>query len=149
MLSFQLCSGFKSGDPFPQCAHWGLPLKGAAPCGARESWSTPLAPLLGELASDSETEGSPWLRNCQWGKEWSVLRSVFSTLLYSLLWRPLRRFAPLPLRGAAPCGAGVRGRGMRIPTTSLRTGLGMTVVGGGWLRRFLLRTMLKSARRLK
>ena len=33
VLSFQLCSGFESGDPFPQCAHWGLPLKGAAPCG--------------------------------------------------------------------------------------------------------------------
>ena len=26
--------------------------------------STPLAPLLGELSSASETEGSPWLRNC-------------------------------------------------------------------------------------
>ena len=58
VLSFQLCSGFESGDPFPQCAHWGLPLRGAAPCGAGESWSAPLAPLLGELASVSETEGS-------------------------------------------------------------------------------------------
>ena len=42
-----------------------------------------------------------------------------------------------------------RRKGMRIPTTSLRTGLGMTVVGEGGLRRFILRIMPKSARRLK
>ena len=36
VLSFPVCTGFESGDPFPQCAHWGLPLKGAAPCGARD-----------------------------------------------------------------------------------------------------------------
>ena len=29
-LSFPFCSYRCSGDPFPQCAHWGLPLKGAA-----------------------------------------------------------------------------------------------------------------------
>ena len=44
VLSFPLCSVSESGDPFPQCAHWGLPLKGAALCGAG------LAPLKGELA---------------------------------------------------------------------------------------------------
>ena len=30
VLSFRLCLCRYSGDPFPQCAHWGLPLKGAA-----------------------------------------------------------------------------------------------------------------------
>ena len=30
VLSFLPCSCLYSGDPFPQCAHWGLPLKGAA-----------------------------------------------------------------------------------------------------------------------
>ena len=34
VLSFSVCTEFESGDPFPQCAHWGLPLRGAAPCGA-------------------------------------------------------------------------------------------------------------------
>ena len=30
VLSFRLCLCRYSCDPFPQCAHWGLPLKGAA-----------------------------------------------------------------------------------------------------------------------
>ena len=30
VLSFLPCSCLYSGDPFPQCAHWGLPLVGAA-----------------------------------------------------------------------------------------------------------------------
>ena len=68
-------------------------------------FTTPLAPLLGELSSVSETEGSPWLRDCQWGKEWSALRPVFSGLHRILPRRPLRRFAPLPLKGAALRGS--------------------------------------------
>ena len=62
-------------------------------------WSPPLAPLLGELSSASETEGglappsgelssasetegSPWLGDCQWGKEWSgcVLSFLFCSM---------------------------------------------------------------------
>ena len=30
VLSFSVCTASDSGDPFPQCAHWGLPLRGAA-----------------------------------------------------------------------------------------------------------------------
>ena len=51
--------------------------------------SPPLAPLLGELSSASETEGSPWLRDCQWGKELSALRPVFSLLHRNPPRRPL------------------------------------------------------------
>ena len=124
VLSFQLCSVVNSGDPFPQCAHWGLPLKGAAPCGARGrahrprqrpagrgdlgsgAWSTPLAPLLGELSSDSETEGSPGLWECQWGKELSgcVLSFPFCSVSESGDPFPQCAHWGLPLRGAAPCG---------------------------------------------
>ena len=48
-----------------------------------------MAPVKGELSSASETEGSPWLRNCQEGKELSVLRSVFSLLHRVRVRRPL------------------------------------------------------------
>ena len=65
VLSFSVCTASDSGDPFPQCAHWGLPLRGAALRGAREFSSTPLAPPSGELSSDSETERVPWQRDCQ------------------------------------------------------------------------------------
>ena len=30
VLSFPACTVSDSSDPFPQCAHWGLPLRGAA-----------------------------------------------------------------------------------------------------------------------
>ena len=40
------------------------------------------------------------------GKRMVGVRSVFSGLHRVRARRPLRRFAPLPLRGAAPCGAG-------------------------------------------
>ena len=64
----------------------------------------PLAPLLGELASVSETEGSPGLCECRWGKELSALRAVFSALLRVRVWRPLSPVCALgtsPKRGSA------------------------------------------------
>ena len=48
----------------PVCALGTSPKRGSALRGEGFS-STPLAPLLGELSSASETEGSPWLRECQ------------------------------------------------------------------------------------
>ena len=80
--------------------------------------STPLAPLLGELSSDSETEGSPWLRDCQWGKEWAEVRSVFSGLLRDQVRRPLSPVCALgtsPKRGSALRGAGTRSPTMAAP----------------------------------
>ena len=54
-----------------------------------------MAPLLGELSSASETEGSPGLWECRWGKEWAVVRPVFSGLHRVPPRRPLRRFATM------------------------------------------------------
>ena len=81
-------------------------LTSAAPCGAR-AWSTPLAPLLGELASDSETEGSPGLWDCQWGKEWTHLVLSFPVCSVFESGDPFPQCAHwgLPLRGAALRGA--------------------------------------------
>ena len=61
-------SSLHTGDPFPQCAHWGLPLEGAALRGkglrlARLLLRALLAPLIGELAA-KPTEGLPELRYC-------------------------------------------------------------------------------------
>ena len=66
--------------------------------------STPLAPLLGELSSASETEGSPVSRDCRWGKELSALRPVFSGLHRVPPRRPLSPVCALgtsPKRGSA------------------------------------------------
>ena len=30
VLSFPVCTVSYPGDPFPQCAHWGLPLRGGS-----------------------------------------------------------------------------------------------------------------------
>ena len=71
---------------------------------SRRAESTPLAPLLGELSSVSETEGSPGLWDCQWGKELSALRPVFSALHRVRLRRPLSPVCALgtsPKRGSA------------------------------------------------
>ena len=68
-----------------------------------------MAPLLGELSSASETEGSPWLWDCQEGKEWSALRSVFSGLHRIL---PRRSLSPVCALGTSPKrGSALRGGG--------------------------------------
>ena len=89
----------------PVCALGTSPKRGSALRGGGLS-SPPLAPLLGEL-SPKVTEGSPWQRNCQEGKEMSALRPVFSLLLLSDSGDPFPQCAHwgLPLKGAAPCGA--------------------------------------------
>ena len=71
--------------------------------------STPLAPLLGELSSESETEGSPWLRECQWGKERAGWVLSFPLCSVSESGDPFPQCAHwgLPLKGAALCGAGL------------------------------------------
>ena len=77
-------------------------------------WSAPLAPLSGELSSVSETEGSPWLGECRLGKEWSVLRSVFSGLHRNLPRRPL---SPVCALGTSPKrGSALRGEGVVLKT---------------------------------
>ena len=55
-LSFAVCSRLNSGDPFPQCARWGLPLEWAALRDKGFRWAqrhprTPSAPLLGSEAA--------------------------------------------------------------------------------------------------
>ena len=69
--------------------------------------TTPLAPLLGELSSDSETEGSPWLSDCQWGKEWSGCALSFPVCSVSYPGDPFPQCAHwgLPLKGAALRGS--------------------------------------------
>ena len=46
-----------SGDPFPQCAHWGLPLRGAAPCGAEDYRPRPWLPLRGSCRAIARLRG--------------------------------------------------------------------------------------------
>ena len=79
------------------------------PKAARWVESTPLAPLLGELSSVSETEGSPGLRECQWGKELSGWFLSFPVCTATYLGDPLPQCAHwgLPLKGAALRGVGL------------------------------------------
>ena len=58
------------------------------------------------------------------GKRMVGVRSVFSGLHRVRVRRPLRRFAPLPLKGAAPCGAGVNPSGAprQLPLKGKPTG---------------------------
>ena len=44
VLSLALCSCHNSGDPFPQCAYWGLPLKGAELRGEGSTLGAPAPP---------------------------------------------------------------------------------------------------------
>ena len=91
VLSFSYWQFLYTGTPFPQCAHWGLPLVEAAlrgkDCGkdlgmVHSGCTAPLAPLLGELAAVRLTEGSPELKLEQKAKE-----SVY----------------PTPIVGDGPC----------------------------------------------
>ena len=88
----------------PVCTLGTSPKRGSAlrQCRNRRgsSQATPLAPLLGEL-SPKVTEGSPWLRDCQGGKEMSALRPVFSLRLLSYPGAPIPPSGYFPLKGEA------------------------------------------------
>ncbi len=123
VLSFPVCTESESGDPFPQCAHWGLPLKGAAPCGARCAESPPLAPPLGELSSASETERA---ERVPMGKRIVGVRPVFSGLHRVPPRRPLRRFAALSKTARRLTATTVIPRPVRTLVVGIRIPLGQT-----------------------
>ena len=93
---------------------------------ARRDKSTPLAPLLGELSSASETEGSPGLWECRWGKEWAVVRPVFSGLHRVPPRRPLRRFAALSKTARRLTATTVIPRPLRTLVVGIRIHQGQT-----------------------